>query len=307
MKGNPFQAAPMERMVMTMIKTQTARLSALFCVLAVILTYLRSFVFSLLASFISPATAILIARVILFAAVILAAVACILYLRSAEQAEGGKGLAIAALITLALMLLFGLVTGRINNSLYQGGSLIFGIANSIFIEVFRIQSALVLLILQYSRSRKQFAALQGLGIAALAACALNLLFRIVFSAMQSAMMPFSTVYYIVSGLESFTSFVFTLLSVLVCALFLSKAKAPQPAFSPMPGLAGQPGVCPNCGRANGPDANFCAVCAIPLQASASSPSQSVRENAPRCPSCGVSVAPDDHCCPLCGGKIGSAE
>lgn len=305
MKGKPFQAASMERMVIAMIKKQTARLSALFCMLAVILTYLQSFVFSLLASFINSATVVLIARGMLFVAAVLAAAACILFLLSAKQAEGGKVLAIAALITIAFMFVFGFAAGRVF-TLFEGDQPVTFVMNAVSI-IFSVPSALGLLILQYSRSRKQFAALQGLGIAALAACALNLLFRIVFSAMQSAMMPFSTVYYIVSGLESFTSFVFTLLSVLVCALFLSKAKAQQPAFSPMPGLAGQPGVCPRCGRVNGPNANFCAVCAIPLQASASPAPQAVRESALRCPSCGAPVTQDDSFCALCGEKTDSAE
>lgn len=111
------------------------------------------------------------------------------------------------------------------------------------------------------------------------------------------------------------SFAVAILQAVSAVLFLRLIRAveqPSPAgWAGQPqqaaGIAGsdaplRPGVCPNCGRDNGPEANFCAVCAIPLKRPGPQSSPEGSGSGRRCPSCGVPLEPGDHYCPLCGSK-----
>lgn len=106
---------------------------------------------------------------------------------------------------------------------------------------------------------------------------------------------------LVSSFENLVQAAFLLCAIFICIICLTKG---QPAKAPLNMGSPSAGVCPNCGRANGPDANFCAVCATPLSPRAVPASMSA-EPGFRCPSCGAPVLPDDRYCPLCGEKVGT--
>lgn len=82
----------------------------------------------------------------------------------------------------------------------------------------------------------------------------------------------------------------------------SKPSAPtKPSSLPAADKAFSPevaAICPNCGRANRPQARYCAACGTPLQAV-----PSVQEKPSYCWSCGYRLRPTSRYCPRCGDKI----
>lgn len=289
-----------------MHKNQSFRLSVIFCLLASILIFLDTVLFSLLGNSLPTTTIGLISTGIFYLSALLIAVSIFLYLTYAQKAARGRGFAIAAGIVLVLSFFTNIVTSYLYS---PDNFVIYRILYDSIRSIFSIWTALILLVVQYTMACQKSIASRGLGIAVSAVYILMRAVNIASQALNAFIIDskqFSSAYITASnGLMVLSQLLFSLsliLTAVACIWSLWKGGALQAAFAPMPGLAGQPGVCPHCGRPNGPDANFCAVCAIPLKPLAPPAPQSVPETVLRCTSCGAPVPPDDLYCALCGEK-----
>lgn len=300
-----------------MKKLQLSRLSVFFFYCAVIVSLLQGMVYTFLINE-GSVDAVLSAQTAFTVIVLLLEVAAaFFYLLFARKDGQRKGLAVAALCILVLSLPISFV---FNAFFSEGSSFAYQMASLVLSSFFRTQTALILIAMQYAVTALK----KKLAIATLLIYALWSIVSMIQQGYflwraglpQSAWMPGS--YTLLSSLVILSELpfvVFLILSIVSAVLFLRLIRAveqPSPA-----GWAGQPqqaadiagsdaplrpGVCPNCGRDNGPEANFCAVCAIPLKRPEPQSGLEGSGSGRRCPSCGVPLEAGEHYCPLCGSK-----
>lgn len=302
-----------------MKKLQLSRLSVCYFCCAVTLSFLQQFVFSFLSSFISSRSAVLAQMAVLLLAAILGAAAIGSFFRFARQDGLRKGLAVAAFFLLFLAI--------INEIAFKGlfqpnGSVAYKTAFYAMITLFSIQTPLTLMAIQYAEviSKKKLAVAIALLYVLSLLCSIVMQgysFWLIECISLSQWVP--SAQYTINGIGwlvvRLLSFAVAILQAVSAVLFLRLIRAvEQPSsagWAGQPqqaaGIAGsdaplRPGVCPNCGRDNGPEANFCAVCAIPLKRPGPQSSPEGSGSGRRCPSCGVPLEPGDHYCPLCGSK-----
>lgn len=293
-----------------MMNVRHARLSPVFCLLALFLSFAWAYVPSLLVNVLPVAVLGIFSAVINYLCIGLMAAAMILYCRYAVQTDRGRGFAIAAGVILALVFLsqyiLSYLYGLSDSALYRT---IFAAVNTLF----SLSTCAALLVLQYTRAIQKNTAAKAVGIILLAAYALRLCINTAWQGINQFLLQRTregasdsfSAYLTASGILSGVSYLLSIVSLLLvlfgCVLFMQHLK--KQGLNPISvGMTG-PGVCPNCGRANGPDAKFCAVCATPLaQPAAVPPAEKIPEGL-RCPSCGAPVAREDSFCPLCGERI----
>ncbi|HIT52619.1 MAG TPA: zinc ribbon domain-containing protein [Candidatus Fimivicinus intestinavium] len=301
-----------------MKKLQLSRLSVFFFYCAVIVSLLQRMVYTFLINE-GSVDAVLSAQTAFIVIVLLLGVAAaVFYLLFARKDGQRKGLAVAALCILVLSLP---ITFVFNAFFSEESSFAYQMASLVLSSFFCTQTALILIAMQYAVTALK----KKLAIATLLIYALWSIVSMIQQGYflwraglpQSAWMPSSYTLLSSLGMLSALPFVvFLILSMVSAVLFLRLIRAveqPSPAgWAGQPqqaaGIAGsdaplRPGVCPNCGRDNGPEANFCAVCAIPLKRPGPQSSPEGSGSGRRCPSCGVPLEPGDHYCPLCGSKI----